>query len=181
MSTPEKENSEYLDILKSNYKQRFEEVDRFSRDLSKTSSDFRSQYLTGLSDLFQYYVDLQKKFTKNFTPWYDADLMKRQSMMITQSLVNTMHIMRSFYNSLLDYQTKNTRVFSQIMTQILQMTEMNHDMSDNMSSIQKNTLIEAIKQANEYNGNYEQTQISKKKFLPETNTLKKQDVVKEAS
>ena len=168
-------------MLKSNYKQRFEAVDSFSKDLSKTSADFQSQYLAGLSDLLQYYVDLQKKFTKNSTPWYDVDLMKRQSMMITQSLVNTMHIMKSFYNSLLDYQMKNTRIFSQVMAQILQMTEMSHDMSENMSPIQKNTLIEIIKQANEYNDNYEQKQVSEKKSLSETNTLKKQDVAKEVS
>lgn len=181
MNTNERQNNEFADILKSNYKQRFEEVENFSRELSKTSADFHSQYLLGLSNLFEHYIDLQKKFTKSFTPWYDLDLMRRQSMMITQSLINTMHIMRSFYNSLLDYQTKNTRVFNQVMTQILQMTEMHHDMSENMSPIQKNTLIEIIKQTNEYNNNFGQNQILAKKSLPEGKTQKKHAFAKKVS
>ena len=72
----------------------------FSRNFSNSSADFRSQYLAGLSDLLQHYLDLQKKFTKDLPLWYDADLISRQSMMITKALVNTMHNMSSLYTSL---------------------------------------------------------------------------------
>ena len=119
LSTNDDQNNEFLETLKSNYKQRIEEVDAFSRNLSNSSADFRSQYLIGLSDMLQHYLDLQKKFTKDYPLWYDADLMGRQSGMITESLVNTIRNMNSFYSSSLDYWTKNMRVFNQGMMKVM--------------------------------------------------------------
>jgi hypothetical protein len=180
LSTNEKQNSEFLETLKSNYRQRVEEADNFSRNFSNTSADFRSQYLTGLSDLFQYYIELQKKLAKDFPLWCDSDLMSRQSKMITKSLINTMHNASSFYTSLLDYWTKNSRIFNQGMMQILQMAEMYHDMFEKVPSIQKNMLIEIIKQVKENNDKFVQKQLPKKRDLPDKNQ-KKQVVVKKVS
>ena len=181
MSTNEKQTSEFLETLKSNYKRRIEEADNFSRNFSNTSADFRSQYLAGLSDLLQHYLDLQKKFTKDFPLWYDADLMNRQSMITTKALVNTMHNVSSLYTSLLDYWTKNTRIFNQGIIQIMQMAEMYHDMFEKVPIIQRNTLVEIIKQVKEHNDNFMQKQIPKKRDLSDKKTQKKQVVVKEAS
>lgn len=162
LSTNDTQNNEFLETLKSNYKQRIEEVDAFSRNLSNSSADFRSQYLIGLSDMLQHYLDLQKKFTKDYPLWYDADLIGRQSGMITESLVNTIRNMSSFYSSSLDYWIKNMRVFNQGMMQVMQMTERLNDMSEKVPTIQKNVLINLIKQAKEYNGDVVQKQIPKK-------------------
>lgn len=181
MSANEKQNSEFLETLKSNYKRRIDEVDSFSRNFSNASADFRSQYMAGLSDLFQYYIDLQKKFTKGYPLWYDPDLMSRQSKMITKSLINTMHNMNSFYTSLLDFGTKSSRIFNQGMMQILQMTEIYHDIFENVPPIQKNMLIEIIKQVKEHNDNFVQKQLPKKRAVSDKKIQKKQVVVKEAS
>lgn len=181
MSANEKQNSEFLETLKSNYKRRVEEIDHFSRNFSNASADFRSQYLAGLSDLFQYYLDLQKKFTKDYPLWYDSDLMSRQSKMITKSLINTIHNMSSFYTSLIDFGTKSSRIFNQGMMQVLQMAEMYHDMLKNVPPIQKNMLIEIIKQVKEHNDTFVQKQLPKKKTMSDKKIQKKQIVVKEAS
>jgi len=162
LSTNDTQNNEFLETLKSNYKRRIEEVDNFSRNFSNSSADFRSQCLTGLSDMLQHYLDLQKKFTKGYPLWYDADLMSRQSGMITESWLNTIHNVNSFYSSSLDYWTKNMRIFNQGMMQIMQMTEMLNDMSEKVPAIQKNVLIDLIKQAKEYNGDVVQKPIPKK-------------------
>ena len=181
MSTIEKQNSEFLETIKSNYKRRIEETDNFSRNFSQSSADFRSQCLAGLTDLLQYYLDLQKKFTKGFPLWYDTDLMSRQSKMITEALVNTMHNASSLYTSMLDYWTKNVRVFNHGMMQIMQMAEMYHDMFEKVPAIQRNTLVEIIKQVREQNDKFMQKQIPKKKALSDKKTQKKQVVVGEAS
>ncbi len=163
MSTYEKQSNEFLETLKSNYKRRIEEVDNFSRNFSNSSADFRSQYLTGLSDMLQYYLDLQKKFTKDYPLWYDADLMSRQSKMITEAWINTMRNMSSFYSSFLDYGTKNMRIFNQGMMQMIQMAEMFHDVSEKVPPMQRNMLVELIKQTKEYNDNFVQKQLPKKR------------------
>jgi len=181
LSTNEKQTSGFLETLKSNYKRRIEEVDNFSRNFSNSSADFRSQYLAGLSDLLQHYLDLQKKFTKDLPLWYDADLISRQSMMITKALVNTMHNMSSLYTALLDYWAKNARIINQGMMQIMQMAEMYHDMFEKVPMIQRNTLVEIIKQVKEQNDKFIQKQIPKKRALSDKKTQKKQVAVGEAS
>lgn len=163
MSTYEKQSNEFLETLKSNYKRRIEEADNFSRNFSNSSADFRSQYLAGLSDMLEHYLDLQKKFTKDYPLWYDSDMMSRQSKMLTKAWVNTMRDFGSFYSSLLDYGTKNMRIFNQGMMQMMQMVEMFHDMSEKVPPIQRNTLVELIKQTKEYNDNFVQKQLPKKR------------------
>ena len=163
MSANKKQNSEFLETLKSNYKRRIEEADNFSRDFSNSSANFRSQYLSGLSDMLQYYLDLQKKFTKDYPLWYDADLLNKQSKMITEAWVNTMRNMSSFYSSLIDYGTKNARIFNQGMMQMMQMAEMFYDMSEKVPPIQRNVLVDLIKQTKEYNDNFVQKQLPKKR------------------
>lgn len=181
MNTNEKQNGEFVDILKSNYKLRIEEIDKFSRDFSNISADFRSKYLVEVLDLLQYHVDLQKKFTKNYLIWYDTDLMDKESMIITKSWINTMHLIRSFYTSLLDYGTKNMRIINQGFIHILQMAEMYYDMFENMPPIQKNMLIAIIKQVKEYNDNFMQEQVPRKKSLSNKKAQKNQIVAKEIS
>ena len=181
LSTIEKQNSEFLETLKSNYKRRIEEADNFSRNFSNSSADFQSQYLAGLADLVQHSLDLQKKLTKGLPLWYDADLLSRQSKMVTEALVNTMHNASSLYTSLLDYWAKNARIFNQAMMQVMQMSEMYHDMFEKVPVVQRNTLVEIIKQAKEHSDNFMQKQIPKKRDLSDKKTQKKQVVVKDAS
>lgn len=177
MSINEKQSNNFLEVLKSNYKRRIEEVENFSRNFSNSSADFRSQYLAGLSDMLQYYLDLQKKFTKDYPLWYNADLMSRQSKMITGAWVNTIRNVSSFYSSLLDYGTKNTRIFNQGMMQMMQMAEMFYDISEKVPPIQRNVFVELIKQAKEYNDNV-QKQLPKKRASSDKEAQKKQVVTK---
>ncbi len=181
LSTNERHASEFLDILKLNYKRRIEEMENYSKNFSSASSDFRSQYLAGLSDLVDHYLDLQKKLTKGLPVLYDMDLMGKQSKIITESWTNTTRNVSSLYTSLLDYWIKNMRIFNQAMMQIMQMTEMYHDMFEKVPTVQKNTLIEIIKQAKEHSDNFMQKQIPKKRALSEKKTVKKQIVAGEAS
>jgi len=112
--------------------------------------------------MLQYYLELQKKFTKDYSLWYNADLMSRQSKMITEAWVNTLCNVSSFYSSLLDYGTKNTRIFNQGMIPMMQMAEMFYDMSEKVPPIQRNVFVELIKQAKEYHDNV-QKQLPKKR------------------
>ena len=89
--------------------------------------------------------------------------------------------MNSFYTSLLDFGTKSSRIFNQGMMQILQMTEIYHDIFENVPPIQKNMLIEIIKQVKEHNDNFVQKQLPKKRAVSDKKIQKKQVVVKEAS
>ncbi len=178
MSTNEKQNSEFLEVLKSNYKRRIQEADNFSRNFSNSSADFRSQYLAGLSDLLQYYLDLQKKFAKDYPPFYDTGLMSRQSKMITESWINTMHNVGSFYTLLLDYGTKNLRIFNQGTMQVLKITEMYHDMREKVPIIQRNTLVEIIKEVKENNDRFMQKQLPKRGALSHKETQKKKVVAR---
>ena len=181
MSTTEKQNSEFLETLKSNYKKRIQETDNFSRNFSNSSADFRSQYLTGLSDLLQHYLDLQKKFTKDYPLWYDTDLLSRQSKTITESWINAMRNMGSLYTLLLDYGTKNLRIFNQGMMQIMQMTEMYRDMREKIPMIPRNKLVEIIKEVKENNDKFMQKQLPKKGALPHKETQKKKVVARQVS
>ncbi|MBI3639467.1 MAG: hypothetical protein HY223_04040 [Thaumarchaeota archaeon] len=178
MSTNEDQNNKFLETLKSNYKQRIKEADNFSRNFSNSSADFRSQYLAGLSDMLQYYLDLQKKLTKGYPLWYDADLMSRQSKLITEAWINTTHNMFSSYSSFLDYGTKNMRVFNQGIIQLMQIAEMFYDMSENVPPIQRNMLVELIKQTKEHNYNFVQKQLPKKRDSSYKGTQKKQVIAK---
>lgn len=65
--------------------------------------------------------------------------------------------------------------------QIMQMAEMYHDMFEKVPMIQRNTLVEIIKQVNEQNDKFIQKQIPKKRALPDKKTQKKQVAVGEAS
>ena len=101
--------------------------------------------------------------------------------MTTKALVNTMYNMSSLYTSMLDYWAKNARIINQGMMQIMQMAEMYHDMFEKVPMIQRNTLVEIIKQVKEQNDKFMQKQIPKKRALSDKKTQKKQVAVGEAS
>jgi len=66
--------------------------------------------------------------------------------------------------------------------QIMQMAEMYHDMFEKVPMIQRNTLVEIIKQVKEQNDKFMQKQIPKKRaLLSDKKTQKKQVAVGEAS
>jgi len=178
LSTNEGQSSKFLETLKSNYKQRIKEADNFSRNFSNSSADFRSQYLAGLSDMLQYYLDLQKKLTKGYPLWYDADRLSRQSRLITEAWINTTRNMFSSYSSFLDFGTKNMRNFNQGIVQLMQIAEMFYDMSENVPPIQRNVLVDLIKQTKEYNDNFVQKQLPKKRASSYKEAQKKQVVAK---
>src|SRR5689334_5598535 len=133
MSKSVEKTNEFLEALKSNYSRNFGEIDKFSRDFSNASDDFRTQCMAGLSDLLQYYLDLQKKFANDFPLWFNTDLVSRQSMMITEAWLSSLRNMISSYSSVLDSGSKNMKIFDKGMRQIMEMAEMYHDMIGNAS------------------------------------------------
>ncbi|MDE1830617.1 MAG: hypothetical protein KGI25_09870, partial [Thaumarchaeota archaeon] len=145
---------DYLTELKSNYRQRIKEADEFSKHFSESSSKYRSEFLTQFLDLCQYYVDLQKKFTAGYPKWYDESLMTKNSQIITEILTQTIHNMDLFYSEFMDYTSKNARIASRIGMQLLQMSERYHDMFEDIPQLKRDTFIELIKEAKQYDDRY---------------------------
>ena len=158
MSANESENDRYFEELKSNYRKRIEKADEFSRHFSELSSGLRSQCLSGILDMLQYYVDLNKKFSSSLPSWYDGEFMARQSNMITENWEKVMQGIDNNYSQFIDYSVKNMRLYSKGLIQMMQYAEKFYDMQNGMPQISKNTVIEIIKEAKRANDAYLQKQ-----------------------
>jgi len=169
-----------LEVLKTNYRKRIQEADDFSKRFSDASADFRSEYLKMLNDFLEYYVDLQKKFTSGFPTLYKEDLMIKQSDMMTKAWISSIRNMNLFYSSFLEYVTKNMKLVNQGFMQMMQIAEMIYDIGQDVPLIQRNTLVELIKEAKKYNDIYAQKQLPIKKMSSShKRTQKKQVTAKE--
>ena len=129
-----------------------------------------------LNDFLQFYVDLQKKFTKGYPTLYKEDLMIKQSDMITKAWVNFIRNMDLFYSSFLEYATKNMRIFNQGFIQMMQISEMMYDIGQDVPLIPRNTLVELIKEAKKYNDIYTQKQPTIKKISSSQKQIQKKQV-----
>jgi len=163
-------------VLKKNYRIRIQEADDFSKRFSNSSADFRSQYMKALNDFLEYYVDLQNKFTGSYPTFYKEDLMIKQSDMITKAWVSLIRSMDLFYSSFLEYAIKNMRVFNQGFIQMIQITEMIYDIGKSVPLVQRNTLVELIKEAKKYNDIYSQKQLAMKKISSSHKRIQKKQV-----
>src|SRR5947209_19272313 len=108
----EPQSGKFLDELKSNYRQRTQEVDAFSKRFSSIASDFRSQYLSGMLDILDYYIDLQKKFLGGLPTWYDNKLIIRQSKVNTETWTQAVRKLDSYHSTLVEYSTQRNRIFN---------------------------------------------------------------------
>ncbi len=181
MSKPETKKSDYLEDLKSNYRQRIQEADNFSKHFSDNSSDYRSKFLAASLELSQYYIDLQKKFMSRYPKWYDDNLMTKNSQIITEIWVQIIRNMDSFYSEFLDYTSKNLRGSNRIGMQALQMSERYYDMFENIPQLQRDTFIELIKEAKQHNDNYVKENIKKRTSNNQKMKPKKEYLAKDAS
>ncbi|OLD21251.1 MAG: hypothetical protein AUI59_03185 [Thaumarchaeota archaeon 13_1_40CM_2_39_13_1] len=165
MSKMEPQSGKFLDELKSNYRQRTQEVDAFSKRFSSIASDFRSQYLSGMLDILDYYIDLQKKFLGGLPTWYDNNLMIRQSKVNTETWTQAVRNLDSYYSKFVEYSIKNMRLFNQGWIQMMQSSEMLYDMYKNVPQIQRNALLEAVAHARRYSDTSLQKQLPMKKWV----------------
>lgn len=177
----EKKKQDYLEELKSNYRQRIQEVDNFSKRFSANSSDYRSKLLSALLELSQYYIDLQKKFMSRYPKWYDDDLMTRQSQIITEMWVQTMRSMDSFYSEFLDYTTKNLRDANRIAMEMMRASERYYDMFEGVPHLQRDAFIELIKEAKKFNDNYVKDNLERRTPQSQKARSKKETLAKDVS
>jgi hypothetical protein len=167
---------DYLEMLKSNYRQRINELENFSRHFSENSAGARSEFLTGILEISQYYLNLQKKFMSGYPKWYDDNLMTKNSQIITETFTQAIRNVDSFYSEFLDYALKNLRVANRIGMQMLQTSERYYDMFEDIPQLQKDTFIELIKEAKQYNENYVKESLEKK--TPQNHKIKsKKDIL----
>jgi len=170
----EPQSEKFLDELKSNYRRRMQEVDTVSKHFSSIASDFRSQYLSGMLDILDYYIDLQKKFLGGLPTWYDNNLMIRQSKRITETWTQAVRNLDLYYSKFIEYSIKNMRLFNQGWIQMMQSSERLYDMYKNVPQIQRNTLLEAITHARRYNDTSLQKQLPvKSRYLAHTTKQRK--------
>ena len=181
MSKMEPQSGKFLDELKSNYRQRMQEVDAFSKHFSSIASDFRSQYLSGMLDILDYYIDLQKKFLGGLPTWYDNNLMIRQSKVITETWTQAVRNLDSYYSKFVEHSIRNMRLFNQRWIQMMQSSERFYDMYKSVPQIQRNTLLEAVAYARRYRDTSLQKQLPMKKWVSSSHnrTEKKQATTKE--
>src|SRR5215831_3337204 len=97
------QTSNFFEELKLNYGKRILELDSFSRHFSNTSSVFRSQYLSGMLDIIQHFIDVQKKFTEYMPAFYSDDIMISQSKIITQTWIQAIKNMDLLYSQIMEY------------------------------------------------------------------------------
>ena len=181
MKESETRKYDYLETLKSNYEQRVKEADNFSKHFSDNSSRVRSEFLTGILELSQYYVDLQKKFMSKYPKWYDNNLMIKNSQIMTEIFTQTIHNMDSFYSEFLDYVLKNLRSVDRVGMQMMQTSERYYDMFEYVPQLQRNTFIELIKEAKQYNDHVVKENLEKKTTQNQKTGSKKETLAKNAS
>lgn len=170
---------DYLEALKSNYRQRVQEADNFSKRFSDNSSEFRSQVLSALLEFSQYYIDLQKKFVSGYPKWYDDNLMSKNSQMITEMWIQTIRNMDSLYSQFLDYTSQNLRATNRVAMQILQSYERYRDMFEDIPRLDRNTFVALIKEARKYNEKYVKDSLEKKTYQSKAKS-KKEELAKDA-
>lgn len=181
MSKSETKKSDYLEELKSNYRQRIQEVDNFSKHFSDNSSDYRSKFLAALLEISQYYIDLQKKFMSRYPKWYDDNLMTKNSKIMTEVWIQTIRNMDSFYSEFLDYTSKNLRASNRIGMLMLQISEQYYDMFEDTPQLQRDTFIKLIKEAKQYNDKYVKDTFEKRMPQNQKTKPKKETLTKDAS
>lgn len=181
MKESETKRHDYLETLKSNYIQRIEEVDNLSKHFSENSSHVRSECLTGILELSQYYIDLQKKFMSRYPKWYDDNLMIKNSQIITEIFTQTIRSMDSFYSAFFDYALKNLRSVDRIGMQMMQASERYYDMFEYVPQLQRDTFIELIKEAKQHNDKYVKENLEKKTPQNQKIRSKKETLAKDVS
>ena len=181
MKESETKKYDYLETLKSNYVRRIKEADNFSKHFSENSSRVRSEFLTGILELSQYYMDLHKKFMSKYPKWYDNDLMIKNSQIITEIFTQTIHNMDSFYSEFLDYALKNMRSVDRVGMQMMQASERYYDMFDHVPQLQRDTFIKLIKEAKQYNDNSVKENLEKKTTQNQKTRSNKETLAKNPS
>ncbi len=141
----------YLEELKVNYGKRILELDSFSRHFSNTSSVFRSQYLSGMLDIIQNFIDVQKRFTEYMPTFYSDDFMISQSKIITLTWIQAIKNMDLTYSQIVEYAASYMKFYNKSLIEFMRSSEKFFEMSEKVPNIQRDTMIRIIKEAKKSN------------------------------
>ena len=168
-------------MLKSNYIQRIQEIENFSKHFSENSLGFRSEFLAGVLEISQYYIDLQKKSFPQNSKLFDYNLLMKNSQIITDIWNQAVRNMDSFYTEFINFAIKNLRFADRICIQMLQTSERYYDMFEGIPQIQRETLIELVKVAKQQNEFIVKENTEKKTFQNQKIKAKNEDLIKDTT
>lgn len=131
---------DYFDKLKENYVLRIQELDSFCKRLSNSCTDVNKEFLYGSLNAIQHYIDLQKKYASKYSQWYNTSLMSKQSRLITETWIQILQNMDSFYIGSLDYTKNNLRTANKNITEFIMDVGKFYDIYDEILSNQNNRL-----------------------------------------
>ncbi len=75
------------DILKENYIRRVDEVDSFSKRFTTMCSEINTEFLYGWLNIAQHYVDLQKKYSGQYSVGFPSEIAAKVIKQNTQAWV----------------------------------------------------------------------------------------------
>lgn len=83
----------FLESLKENYVKRVEEVDMFSKRFTQMCADVNTECLYGYLNLIQHHLDLQEKYSGQYSGWvipdFMSDVVKQNTEAWIQAVQNT--------------------------------------------------------------------------------------------
>ena len=81
------EPTKTADTLKENYVRRIDEVDSFSKRFATMCSEINTEFLYGWLNIAQHYVDLQKKYSGQYTVGFPSEIAAKVIKQNTQAWV----------------------------------------------------------------------------------------------
>ncbi len=81
------EPTKTADTLKENYIRRIDEVDSFSKRFATMCSEINTEFLYGWLNIAQHYVDLQKKYSGQYTVGFPSEIAAKVIKQNTQAWV----------------------------------------------------------------------------------------------
>ena len=81
------EQNQTADTLKENYIRRIDEVDSFSKRFTTMCSEINTEFLYGWLNIAQHYVDLQKKYSGQYTVGFPSEFAAKVIKQNTQAWV----------------------------------------------------------------------------------------------
>ncbi|MCH9042035.1 MAG: hypothetical protein IIB80_07770 [Thaumarchaeota archaeon] len=130
----ESENEKFFNKVNTNYGERVDETEHFSKHIFNLCADLNAESLHDCLNIVQHYADMQKKYLDNFPTWYPTDnilnLMEKNNHVWIQTVENT----DSMYTNVLNNCKSILRMCNENYLQSMKYFERNCEF------MQKNTL-----------------------------------------
>ncbi len=133
---------EFFNNLKENYILRITECDSSSKHLLNACADVNTEFLFGILNLIQQYIELQKRYPNYYPEWYNYHLATQQSKIITQAWIQTVQYLDSLYAEFLKHIKNNLHFTNKGWTQIIQDMDRFYNIYQNSDTDQKDKTIE---------------------------------------